>query len=125
GWPDLVVSNTNSGVMLLRNEAAADNPANWLGVKLVGRGHRDVVGSTIILEGEGRRLTRFAKGGGSYLSAGDPRLLFGLGPAGQVGRVTVKWSWGESQSWEGLAPNQYWELHEGEAAPRRLSASQP
>jgi len=120
GWPDLVVSNTNGGVVLLRNEAAADNPASWMGVKLVGRGHRDVVGATVILEAEGRQLTRFARGGGSYLSAGDPRLLFGLGPSGKAGRVTVKWSWGESQSWDGLAPNQYWELREGEAEPRRL-----
>jgi hypothetical protein len=118
GWPDLVVSNTNGGVVLLRNEAAADNPAHWLGVKLVGRDHRDVVGSTVIVEVDGRRLTRFAKGGGSYLSAGDPRLLFGLGAAGKVGRVTVKWSWGESQSWEGLEPNRYWELREGEAEAR-------
>jgi hypothetical protein len=124
GWPDLVVSNTNGGVVLLRNEAAADNPANWLGVKLVGRGRRDVVGSTVVVEGDGRRLTRFAKGGGSYLSAGDPRLLFGLGPSGKAGRVTVRWSWGESQSWEGLESNQYWELHEGEAEPRRLGLAQ-
>jgi hypothetical protein len=123
GWPDLVVSNINSGVVLLRNEAGADNPAHWLGVKLVGRGHRDVVGSTVILEADGRRLTRFAKGGGSYLSAGDPRLLFGLGPAGQVGRVTVKWSWGESQTWDGLEPNRYWELHESEAKARPLTSS--
>jgi hypothetical protein len=120
GWPDLVVSNTNGGVVFLRNEAAADKPANWLGVKLVGKGNRDVVGSTVVLEGEGRQLTRFAKGGGSYLSAGDSRLLFGLGPAGKAGRVTVRWSWGESQSWEGLEANQYWELHEGEAEPRRV-----
>jgi hypothetical protein len=125
GWPDLVVSNTNSGVVLLRNEAAADKPANWLGVKLVGRGHRDVVGSTVILEADGRRLTRFAKGGGSYLSSGDRRLLFGLGAAGRPGRVTVKWSWGESQTWDGLEPNRYWELHEGETKARPLGAAQP
>jgi hypothetical protein len=121
GWPDLVVNNTNTPAVLLRNEAGADHPANWLGVRLVGRGYRDVAGSTVIVEADGRRLTRFAKGGGSYLSAGDPRLLFGLGRATRVGRVTVKWSWGEVQSWEGLEPNQYWELHEGETAPRRPS----
>jgi hypothetical protein len=118
GWPDLVVSNTNGGVVLLRNEAAADNPAHWLGVRLVGRDHRDVVGSTAIVEVDGRRLTRFVKGGGSYLSAGDPRLLFGLGAAAKVWRVTVKWSWGESQSWEGLEPDRYWELREGEPQAR-------
>jgi hypothetical protein len=121
GWPDVVVSTTNGPAVLLRNEAAASSPARWLGVKLVGRDRRDVVGSTVVLELEGgRRLTRFAKGGGSYLSAGDPRLLFGLGESGQVARVTVKWSWGESQSWEGLEPGAYWELREGEPRPRRI-----
>jgi hypothetical protein len=119
GWPDLVVSNTNSGVVLLRNEAAADRAANWLGIRLVGRDHRDVVGSTLILGLDGRRLTRFAKGGGSYLSASDPRIIFGLGASKSVGRLTVKWSWGSTQSWDGLEANQYWELHEGEAQARR------
>jgi hypothetical protein len=123
GWPDLVVSITNGPAVLLRNEAGAASAARWLGVKLVGRERRDVVGSTAVLELEGgRRLTRFAKGGGSYLSASDPRLLFGLGESGQPARLTVKWSWGESQSWHGLTPGAYWELREGEADARRLPA---
>ena len=81
-----------------------------------------MVGSTVILEGTTRRLTRFAKGGGSYLSASDPRILFGLGASEGVRRVTVKWSWGETQTWEwGDGDlNGYWELHEGENEPRRL-----
>jgi hypothetical protein len=116
GWPDLVVSHTNSPVVLLRNVAAEAAPANWLGVRLIGRDNRDVVGSTVILEGATRRLTRFVKGGGSYLSARDPRILFGLGRDDAVRRVTVRWSWGASQSWEGLEPNRYWDLHEGQAA---------
>jgi hypothetical protein len=122
GWPDLVVSRTNDPVVLLHNEAAATSPAHWLGIQLAGRDHRDVVGSTVILEGKDRSLTRFAKGGGSYLSAGDTRLLFGLGSAERVGRVTVKWSWGQTQSWENLEPDAYWELREGQAAPRQITA---
>src|SRR5439155_12152740 len=83
GWPDVVISNTNSPAVILRNEAAEGNPARWLGVKLVGRDNRDVAGTTVVLEGGGRRLTRFVKGGGSYLSSGDRRILFGLGTSGQ------------------------------------------
>ena len=51
GWPDVVISNTNSRAVLLRNEASAGNPARWLGVKLVGRENRDVAGTTLVLEG--------------------------------------------------------------------------
>lgn len=125
GWPDLVVNHTNSPTALLRNQAAAGmaTPNRWLGVSLVGRNHRDVVGSTVILEENERKLTRFTKGGGSYLSASDQRILFGLGADEQVRRVTVKWSWGETQSWENLEPNQYWELQEGETAAKSLQAA--
>lgn len=117
GRPDLVVSHTNSPAAVLRNVAP---PRPWLGVRLVGRGGRDVVGSTVTVTGGARPLTRFAKGGGSYLSASDPRLLFATGEE-SVRTVTVRWSWGETQTWEGLAPGAYWELHEGERDARRLS----
>jgi hypothetical protein len=89
-------------------------------VQLAGRDHRDIVGSTIILEGNTRKLTRFAKGGGSYLSSGDRRILFGLGESEQVKKVTVKWSWGGTQSWDNLEPNSYWELREGDATAKKL-----
>jgi hypothetical protein len=123
GWPDIVVSHSNSPVAVLRNSVAEHTPARWLGIRLVGRGNRDIVGSTVILENGRRRLTRFAKGGGSYLAANDPRLLFGLGPDGKPGRITVKWSWGEKQTWDGLEPGAYWELHEGSPTPIRAAKS--
>jgi hypothetical protein len=120
GWPDVVISNTNSPAVLLRNEAMAGNPARWLGIKLVGRENRDVTGTTLVLEGSRRRLTRFVKGGGSYLSSSDRRVIFGLGTTEQFKRLTVRWSWGKEQTWENLAPCSYWELHEGEAKPKRM-----
>src|SRR5262249_36997928 len=93
GWPDVVISNTNHKAVLLRNEASKGNPARWLGIKLVGKNNRDVIGSTLILETDQRKLTRFTKGGGSYLSANDPRILFGLGTTAKVKTLTVRWSW--------------------------------
>jgi hypothetical protein len=120
GWPDVVISNTNSPVVVLKNEASVDNPARWLGVKLVGRDNRDVTGSTVVLEGNSRTLTRFTKGGGSYLSSSDRRILFGLGTTGQFRRLTVKWAWGKEEHWENLEPNSYWEIREGDPTPRRM-----
>ena len=118
GWIDLVVSHVNSPVSVLRNEAKHVVAHRWLGVKLVGKGNRDVVGSTVTVEIPTQKLTRFAKGGGSYFSASDTRLLFGLGSADRATRLTVKWSWGETQTWEDLAPGRYYELREGEPLPR-------
>jgi hypothetical protein len=120
GWPDAVVNNINSPVVVLRNEASKDNPARWLGVKLIGKAHRDIVGSTITLETSTRTLTRFAKGGGNYLSSSDRRLLFGLGPTDQPKRLTVKWAWGSEQTWETLEPGCYWELRESDPAAKRI-----
>jgi hypothetical protein len=73
----------NAPVALLRNEAGAGH--HWLGIELIGKGHRDVVGARLTLALGDRKLTRFARGGGSYLSSGDRRHLFGLGPADRVG----------------------------------------
>jgi hypothetical protein len=112
GRPDLVISHMNDPVTLLRNESDSGN--HWLGVELEGKGHADVVGAKVTLRVGERTLTRFAKGGGSYLSSGDRRHLFGLGKEGTAGRLTVTWPSGKEQHFDGLAVDQYWRLAEGD-----------
>jgi hypothetical protein len=121
GWPDVVISHSNAPVVLLRNEAQSLPGARhrWLGVELAGQKSRSVVGAKLVAEVGGRRLTRFAKGGGSYLSAGDRRHLLGLGTAERIDRLTVVWPSGREQHWSGdqLAANRYHRLVEGEETP--------
>ena len=114
GRPDLVVSHVNEPATLLRNEAGRTH--HWLGVRLVGKDGRDVVGAKVTLEAGGRTLTRFAKGGGSYLSSGDRRLVFGLGNNDKPGRLRVVWPWGQEQHWDGLTVDSYWQVTVGERA---------
>ena len=111
GRPDLVVSHVNEPVTVLRNEAG--DGQHWLGVRLLGRAHGDVVGAKVTLEVGGRTLTRFVKGGGSYLSSGDRRLVFGLGGSDKLGRLTVAWPWGQVEHWDGLQLDRYWQLPAG------------
>jgi hypothetical protein len=118
GRPDLVISHLNEPVALLRNEASPEH--HWLGVKLADKTHRDLVGTKLTLEVDGRVLTRFVTGGGSYLSSGDRRLLFGLGAAEKVGRLTVHWPTGQAESWDGLEIDRYWCLTAGERKPEQL-----
>jgi hypothetical protein len=118
GHTDLVISHLNDPVVLLRGQPSGSTTSHWLGVELIGKGHRDVVGARVDLEVGGRRLTRFVKGGGSYLCSSDRRLLFGLGTNDRVGRLRVRWPWGQEQTWESLAVDQYWHLQEGQAAAR-------
>src|SRR5205814_1164469 len=59
--------------------------------------------------------------GTGFLSANDRRVAFGLGGATAVGRLTVRWPSGKTQTWEGgrLAPDRYLLLAEGDGKPRR------
>jgi hypothetical protein len=122
GFPDLVISHLNEPVALLRNDSPREN--HWLGVELAGPANRDVVGAKLTLEVDGRRLTRFVKGGGSYLSANDQRLLFGLGSATRVGRLTVEWPAGEprTQHWDALPVDRYWRLIQAQSAAENPAA---
>jgi enediyne biosynthesis protein E4 len=116
GRTDLVVSHLNEPVDVLKNIVETNN--HWLGLDLVGRQNRDVVGARIVVEMEGATLTHFATAGGSYASTNDRRRLIGLGAAPEVRRVTVHWPWTDKpQVWEGLKPDRYWRLTEGQAGP--------
>lgn len=112
GRTDVVVSHINEPVVLLRN--ALDNGHHWLGIELIGKPYRDAVGARLTLEVAGRKLVRTIRGGGSYLSASDQRILFGLGPQAGSGRLTVRWPSGREQTWDSLKPDRYWRLVEGQ-----------
>ena len=121
GRIDLVVSHLNEPVAVLRG---IGGPANhWLGVRLVGKDHACTVGARAVFTVNGQRLTRFAKGGGSYASSADPRLIFGLGRE-TTGRLTVTWPDRTEQSFDGLAVDRYHRIVQGrpaaEAEPGRV-----
>ncbi len=118
GRPDIVISHVNEPVTLLRNGAGAEK--HWLGIALRTKDHRDVVGAKITLEIGERTMTRFAKSGGSYMSSGDFRHLFGLGDNGTPIGLTVVWPWGKKDRWDGLASDRYWELTAGEPTAREM-----
>ncbi len=113
GRIDLVFVNVNEPVSVLRNVAESKN--HWLGIELEGAGHRDLVGTRLVLEAGGRKLVRYMKGGTSYLSAHDQRVVFGLGQNTQIGKLTVEWASGEPkvQEWHNLAPGKYHKLVQG------------
>ena len=86
---DAVVNLMDERATLLLNESA---PRPWIGLDLVGRrGSRPVVGALVAVHAGGRVIHRQVKGGGSYMSSNDPRLLIGLGSAERVDRVEIRW----------------------------------
>jgi hypothetical protein len=112
GRTDLVISHVNEPVTVLRGVGGAGR--HWLGVELLGKDHADVVGARVELRAGSRTLTRFARGGGSYLSSGDRRLLFGLAEEATPGRLTVTWPDGARQSFDGLAADRYYRIVQGQ-----------
>src|SRR5207253_668194 len=108
GRADVVLNHLNGPAVLLRNRLETGH--HWLGVELVGHPYRDAVGARLSLEVGGRALVRAVKGGGSYLSAGDRRVVFGLGAERAPGRLTVRWPSGRTQTWDGLGADRYWRL---------------
>ncbi|MCU0266991.1 MAG: FG-GAP-like repeat-containing protein, partial [Actinomycetia bacterium] len=90
GDTDLVVVNNNGPVRLLENRIGTRN--RWIGLRLLGREGRDAVGARVALERAGRpTLWRRVRADGSYACANDPRVLVGLGPAGDVREVRIHW----------------------------------
>ena len=116
GRPDLVLNPANEPAVLLRNRYETGH--HWLGIELTGRPYRDAVGARLELEVGKEKLVRSIKGGGSYLSSSDRRVIFGLGPRDKAGRLTVRWPSGKTQSWDGLGIDRYWKLTEGEEQAR-------
>ncbi len=91
GRMDLAVANSGEPTALLHNRC--ETPNHWLRLELRGtKSNRDAVGAKVTLTlADGRKLVRYRKGGGAYLSAGDPRLLVGIGTAPKVKSVEVRW----------------------------------
>ncbi|HEX6861812.1 MAG TPA: CRTAC1 family protein, partial [Thermoanaerobaculia bacterium] len=115
GDTDVLVSNNNGPARVLINQVGNRKP--WLGLRLV-TGQRDALGAVVELHRPGLPvLRRRARADGSYASANDPRVLFGLGDAAQVTKVVVHWPSGKTEEWKSPPTGAYTTLREGTAAP--------
>ena len=86
-----------------------------MGFELVGRvSGKDAVGAVVTVTAGGHRQVREKVGGASYLSAGDPRLPFGLGAAEKVEKVEIRWPSGALSQMENLAARRYYRVEEPE-----------
>jgi hypothetical protein len=90
GDPDFVTSDRGDLPELMRNDGGNRN--HWLEVKLIGtKSNRDAIGASLKLTAEGFTEVRQVTGGGSYMSASDTRLIFGLGSRMHIGRLEITW----------------------------------
>ena len=103
GDVDVVLCQSNSPTVILRNEVGSENA--WLTVKLVGTdGNTDAIGAQVQLEVDDMTLLREVICGASYLSGNDPRLTFGLGDASQIDNLQIRWHNGKIQQLNSKVP---------------------
>jgi hypothetical protein len=116
GDTDVVVNNNNGPAQVLINQVGNRRP--WLGLRLLtgqpGQPGRDALGAVVDLYRPGKPvLRRRAHTDGSYASANDPRVLFGLGDTPQVDKVVVRWPSGRTETWRKVPVGAYTTLREG------------
>jgi hypothetical protein len=101
---DLLVTHLDEPPSLLRNDSAC---GGWLAVALeTPPGGDPVIGAEVTLRIGDRTMLRDRASGGSFLSAHDPRLHFGLGNAERVDSLEVRWPDGTRTELRDLAAGQ-------------------
>ncbi len=107
GWQDVVMTVLGGHPQVFLNRGGKQH---WRVVTLHGtRSNRDGLGARVRVNGQ----TRFATTAGSYLSANDKRLHFGLGAA-ETAKVEVAWPSGIRQTLNDVHADQFLEIREPE-----------
>jgi hypothetical protein len=118
GRVDALMIAHNEPLVYFHNESAA---GHFVTIALEGTvSNRDGVGARVVLEAGGLRQVSQRLGGGSYLSASDPRLHFGLGPAKRIDRLEVHWPSGHVDRFRQLEADKAYRLREGNLEPSPL-----
>jgi hypothetical protein len=102
---DILVVNLNDTARLLRNDGG--NRGHWLTVhlKLAGAGS-DAIGARVTVSAGGRRQVQDVVAVKGYLSQADPRTHFGLGSAGTIESVEIRWPDGSRRRLENVTVDQ-------------------
>ena len=116
GAIDLAINSVDGPAAIALNRGGADN--RWLTVALEGtRGNRDGIGATLHLVSEtGHEQYAMVSTAGSYLSASDKRVHFGLGVAKTVRSLEIRWPSGVVQTLQNISPDQILHVREPVAA---------
>ena len=97
----MLVNHLNGPAALYRN----DRPPgpHWLGLELKDQ----AIGAQVHLTCDGRIQFRVVATSGTYLSAHDPRLHFGLGDCTRVEHIDILWPSGQTSELSNVAIDRY------------------
>jgi hypothetical protein len=111
GHVDAVVNTNDGDAHVIRNETKNGN--HWVGLTLIGHmSNRDGIGAEVKLVSGGKTQWATVSTAGSYLSASDKRLHFGLGTATQVDAVEIHWPSGFTQTVKNVGVDRFTTINE-------------
>jgi hypothetical protein len=120
GKIDVIVNTMDGPPVLLRNL----NPDhyNWVEMKLAGgpKSPRDATCATVYLKANGMRMRQDVLASGSYISANDRRLHFGLGDATDAGPAEIHWLSGSKEIVRLSAVNRIYTITESQGVTGAL-----
>jgi enediyne biosynthesis protein E4 len=108
---DAVVTTNDGPAYILHNETATRN--HWLTLQLVGhKSNRDAIGAEVkLLTAKGMQLATVTTAG-SYLSASDKRVHFGLGSENVAKSIEIRWPCGIVQTLKDVLGDQIFQIDE-------------
>jgi len=110
GRVDVVILSQNSPLGVFLNQTAGGHAVSF---SLEGtRSNRDGVGAAVTVTAGGRRRRAWRYGGGSFQSASDPRLHFGLGQD-RIDEVEVQWPSGQVDRFKDVESDRCYRVREG------------
>ena len=129
GVLDVVVANQRGPLLFYRNEVAPGR--RWIGFQLEGGcradagadagpegpaygacTNRSAIGAQVEVHWNGQRQLQEVSGGSGFCSQNQRRLHFGLGAAGRVDRVVVRWPSGKISEMTGPAVDRLHQVKE-------------
>jgi hypothetical protein len=118
GRQDVLILSHNQPLAYFHNRTEG---GRFLTLRLEGRqSNRDAVGAKVAVVSGGGNRVGWRIGGGSYQSATDPRLHFGLGRDVRIEAVEVTWPSGQVDRHSRLEADAGYLLREGDERPKPL-----
>jgi hypothetical protein len=113
GDVDVLVTNNGGPVRLLLNETGAERHSLQVTLEGVADNRQGLGARVGVQRDDGTIIWRLAKTDGSYLSASDARVHFGLADARRGRAIVVEWPRGGREVWRGIELNQSLTLRQG------------
>jgi hypothetical protein len=111
---DIVTNELNDRPMVLLSDLAQRRRIQWVRVRLIGTAsNRDGIGAEVTVRAGGRSYVAVMDGATGYLAHGVLPLYFGLGEAGSIEGIDVRWPSGNRQTVPGpLVPGRTFDVRE-------------